>query len=289
MGNRFVVRTDQKSLKFLLEQREINLENQKWMHKLLGYEFDIVYKPGVENKAAYGLSRIQYAHQTSTLSTLLALTVPSTLQLHDIFKEIDDCAFLQDIKEGLEVKKGYSLVQGHLLYKNSLVIPSSLKHIPLILKERHDSVIGSHGWVLKTVKHIHLYFYWSGMRHDVRAFVAKCQSCQTSKYSTLLPAGLLQPLPIPTHIWEDISLDFIEGLPLSGGENVIMIVVDRLSKYGHFLGLRHPFNALDVAKVFIDGIVKLHGFPKSMVSDRDKIFQSQFWKNVQIGWDFSTF
>lgn len=94
------------------------------------------------------------------------------------------------------------------------------------------------------------------------------------------PTGLLQPLPLPDKVWSDISMDFIEGFPLSSRYSVIMVVVDWLSKYGHFIPLKHPFTAHQVAKVFIRKIVCLHGIPTSIMSDRDRIFISFFWRSL---------
>lgn len=92
--------------------------------------------------------------------------------------------------------------------------------------------------------------------------------------------GLLQPLPVPSHAWQTVSLDFVEGLPKSKGYNCILVVVDKFSKYAHFLPLAHPFTALQVAKLFMDNIFKLHGMPLALISDRDKIFTSQLWQEL---------
>jgi hypothetical protein len=95
------------------------------------------------------------------------------------------------------------------------------------------------------------------MKQAVEDFVKQCSICQHAKHITTSPAGLLQPLPIPEGVWMDISMDFVEGLPKSQGFSVIMVVVDKLTKFAHFVPVKHPYTAASIAQLFMDNIVKL--------------------------------
>ena len=118
------------------------------------------------------------------------------------------------------------------------------------------------------------------MKTDVTDYVRQCPVCQHAKHEQSKPAGTLAPLPVPTAPWRDLTMDFVEGLPPSEGFDSIMVVVDRLTKSAHFIPLRHPFKAPQVAKVFWDRVVKLHGIPSSIVSDRDRVFTSALWHEL---------
>jgi hypothetical protein len=137
-----------------------------------------------------------------------------------------------------------------------------------------------HSRFTKTYDRVKRSFFWDGMKQDIRNFVTECDVCQCNKGETIKSPGTLQPLPIPPAIWKDISMDFITDLPKSGNKSVIMVVVDRLSKYAHFCALQHPFTASTVAQNFMDQVFKLHGMPHSIVSDRDPTFTRNFWQEL---------
>jgi len=175
------------------------------------------------------------------------------------------------------VPAGYELKQGRLLYHNRLVIPKESPRIPLILEEFHNSTLGGHSGFFKTFKRISNIFWWEGMKQSIQQHIRACDTCNRNKYQSLSLGGLLQPLPVPSQVWEDLSMDFIEGLPRHQGLDTILVVVDRFTKYSHFIALAHLFSAKDIAKFFIKIVVKLHGFPSSIVTDKDKIFMTTFW------------
>jgi len=92
--------------------------------------------------------------------------------------------------------------------------------------------------------------------------------------------GLLQPLPIPQQAWEIVSLDFVEGLPQSDQYNALLVVIDKFTKYGHFISIKHPYTALHIAQIFMNNVYKLHGLPKTIISDRDPVFTSAVWQQL---------
>ena len=119
------------------------------------------------------------------------------------------------------------------------------------------------------------------MNNDVRQYVKSCDSCQRIKASQQVPGGLLQPLPIPARPWEQVSMDFIVQLPKTkAGFDAIVVFVDTFSKMTHFAPTKTTASAPDTARLFFDHIFRLHGLPKSIVSDRDAKFTSKFWKSL---------
>lgn len=176
--------------------------------------------------------------------------------------------------------KHYSYSHGTLFYKGRVVIPTDSSWAKQLLVEFHATPGGGHSGAFRTYRRLAAIIYWPGMMKTITKYVAACDVCQRNKYEAKSPAGLLNPLPLPIKVWEDISMDFITGLPRSGRFDCILVVVDRFSKYCHFMGLKHPFTARSVADLFAKEIVRLHGMPTSIVSDRDLIFLSIFWREL---------
>jgi hypothetical protein len=134
--------------------------------------------------------------------------------------------------------------------------------------------------VHKTLHRLRADFYIPRDHALVQDWVRTCTTCQRNKTLSQQPGGLLQPLEVPSQVWADISMDFIEGLPKVSGKVVILTVVDRFSKNAHFIALGHPYTASSVARAFFDGIVRLHGLPPSIVSIRDPVFTGHVWRDL---------
>jgi hypothetical protein len=187
---------------------------------------------------------------------------------------------ITDLQQNFDKWPGYEYKHEVLTYEGRLVLSSQSPLIPVLLEEFYSTPQGGHSGFYKTYRRLAANVYWIGMKSSIQEFVRRCDICQRQKYMATSPGGLLQPLPVPNQVWEDISMDFITGLPKSRGYEAILVVVDRFSKYVHFVPLKHPYTAKSMAEIFCKEIVKLHGIPLSIVSDRDPIFVSSFWKEL---------
>jgi hypothetical protein len=177
-------------------------------------------------------------------------------------------------------EQGFSLQDGVLRHKGRVWLGSHKSAHDAVLQALHNSGLGGHSGRLATYHKVKHLFSWPHMRRDIDNFVQQCSTCQQAKSEHCKIPELLQPLPIPTEAWHTVSLDFIEGLPSSYHYDTILVVIDKLTKYGHFIPLKHPFSAVSVARIFLDNVYKLHGMPKVLISDRDKIFVSTFWQQL---------
>lgn len=153
----------------------------------------------------------------------------------------------------------YNLNQGVLRYKGAVCVGQSTEMGKNILETMHTSSYGGHSGILGTYMRIKAIFYWPKLKEDMTLMVKECDTCSQAKGEHGPYPGMLQPLEIPKQAWTHISMDFIEGLPKSEGKTVILVAVDRFSKYGHFIGLSHPYIAITIARAFLDNFYKLHG------------------------------
>lgn len=216
------------------------------------------------------------------LSTISSVTTELLAEIQQSWQKDNDLqSIIQQLTQGISNKhRHYTWTNQQLRRKGKLVVGSDIGLRNKIIALWHASSVGGHSGIHVTYKKLKSMFYWKHLHQHVVDFVAGCDTCQRYKPDLTAYPGLLQPLPIPTRVWTDISMDFIESLPKSQGEEVILVVVDRLSKYAHFMALSHPYTALMVAQIFMDHVFKLHGMPQTIVSDRGSVFLSQFWKEL---------
>jgi transposase InsO family protein len=275
-GRAFLVRTDHYSLKFLLDQRLSTIPQHHWVGKLLGFDFSVEYKPGAMNTVADVLSR----RDTNTEGSVLAPSAPRfdfVDRLRHAQRQEPALVAIRDELAADTREASWSLLDGMVAYADRLYIPPDSPLLLEVVAATHDD---GHEGVQRTLHRLRRDFYFPAMRRVVQDFVRACATCQRNKSDHLHLAGLLLPLPVPQAVWSDVGLDFIEALPRVGGKSMILTVVDRFSKYCHFIPLAHPYSAESVAQAFFTEIVRLHGIPQSMVSDRDSVFTSTFWREL---------
>ncbi|WVZ63831.1 LOW QUALITY PROTEIN: hypothetical protein U9M48_013429 [Paspalum notatum var. saurae] len=281
-GNRCEIYTDHKSLKYIFTQNELNMRQRRWLELIKDYDLEMHYHLGKANVVADALRRKSYVnmavafqmpfelcaefesfklgfvHHTTVATFEAEPTLEQEIRNHQKTDEK-----IQEIREQIKLGKAPHFCedeQGTVSYKNRICVPDVDSIKKLILSEAHDTAYSIHPGSTKMYHDLKERFWWYGMKRAVAEYVAVCDTCQRVKAEHQRPAGLLQPLKIPEWKWEEISMDFIVGLPRTQkGYNSIWVVVDRLTKVAHFI-LR-------------------------IISDRGSQFTSRFWEQLHDSLD----
>jgi hypothetical protein len=225
-------------LAYLKEQNLHSELQRKAMTRMMGLTFKIVYKQGKDNLATDALSRVAQMLAAQAVSVLQPQWIQEVLNSYATDPQAQELLTQLAIQSPNE--KGFSLDNGLIRKGNLIWIGSNSALQTRLITTFHSSPIGGHSGVNATYHRLKQNFTWKGMRSHIDSYIKQCAICQHTKHSHQHPTGLLQPLPIPAGVWIDLSMDFIEGLPKSDGYSVILVVVDRLTKFAHFLPVKHP-------------------------------------------------
>jgi hypothetical protein len=280
LGKPFHIYTDHRSLVHFKTQPRLNQRQIRWMEEIADYDCEILYKPGKENVVADALSRIH-------INALTPVTSRKVLnEIYGGYKEQPFKDLFMAVERGGGTTNRYTIQQKLLYYRVDeyeswrLVLPD-IPYRQKVIHENHNLAIAGHPGFVQTYSKMARLYYWPGMSKDVRKHVQECDECQRTKPSTQPPSGKLEPMPIPGRPWQSIGMDFLGTLRKSRkGNDMILAVVDRLTKMAHFIPTKSTISSSQVADLFVEHIFRYHGMPESIVSDRDPRFTAKFWKNL---------
>ena len=267
------------------------------------YDNTINYHPGKANVVADALSRksVHVASmmilQQELIENFRDLNLTGTTQLmsgfifqvkSDLQEEIKEAQEIDSMAAEIKVKvkngadDNFELSpNGLICYKKRIYIPPAKDLRVKILEEAHKTPYTLHLGMVKMYHDLKELYWWPGMKSDVTKFVVRCLTCQKVKAEHKKPPGLLQPIELPEWKWDNITMDFVKGLPrTASGNNAIWVIVDRLTKSAHFLAIKGNCPLERLAELYAREVVRLHGVPSSVISDRDTQFTSRFWELV---------
>lgn len=310
-GTKFTVLSDHDTLRYFKTQPQLSNRQARWKDVIANFDFDIKHIDGKKNVVADGLSRRpDHALHSSELLAMLSTATGTAgtsdrnewksesateqrLKRRVTFRLNAVSTLLDAIKEAAPLDATYVAEfnrrrtradpiterDGLLYHGDRLVVPNDTQLRTRILHECHDSPLSGHLGKDKTLEQVKRRFYWQRMDADIAQYVTSCDACQRNKPSQQAPMGKLQPLPIPTRPWQQVSMDLITQLPRSrNGFDAIVVFVDKLSKMAHYAPTTTNVTAPQLATIFMREVVRLHGVPESILSDRDPRFTANFWR-----------
>ena len=312
------VRSDHKNLEFFMTTKLLNRRQARWAELLSGYDFVLDYVPGSKNPADGPSRRPDYAKDVDipsgsliprsalrlipphllppgvwptprgelesaesdsrqSQSLLTVFTPESSLRQKFLDALVNDPVADEQRRD---LKPLFSWNDGLLLYNNRIYVPDNDALRLELLRQHHDSPLAGHYGIDKTVELLSRNYWYPRMHAHVKSYVSTCELCSRSKSSRHLKHGELAPLPVPIGPWKSVSCDFIVDLPLSNGFDSILVFVDRFTKMCHLIPCLKSTDAPGFARMYLDHVIRLHGNPQSLVSDRGSIFTSHFWSSL---------
>lgn len=292
------VMSDHKSLEYFKRQTTLSRRQARWLDIVAEFDFVIEYLEGKSNVVADALSRRSdhlLLQAIQVFENQISLVKFDNLQVNNVDvitpayitnAAKNDAKYQHELQRNRASSDPVQVRNGYLYYGNRLYLPNDTALKTKILHECHDSPTAGHLGKDKTVAQVKRRFYWTNMDKEIVDYVSSCDCCQKNKPSQKKKMGLLQPLPIPLRPWQQVSMDLITQLPKSkNGYDAIVVFVDKLTKMVHYVATTTDVTAPKLAELFMREVVRLHGIPDSILSDRDPRFTGKFWNALwtQLG------
>ncbi|GJW55539.1 putative reverse transcriptase domain-containing protein [Tanacetum coccineum] len=293
-GTKCTVFTDHKSLQHILDQKELNMRQRRWLELLSDYDCDIRYHPGKANVVADALSRKEREPPLRVRALVMTISLDLPKQIlnaqtearkpENIKSEDVGGMLIENAKfpEAIRTEKLEPRTDGTLCLNGRSWLPCYGDLRTVIMHESHKSKYSIHPGSEKMYQDVKKLYWWPNMKADIATYVSKCLTCAKVKAEHQRQSGLLVQPEMPQWKWDNITMDFVTKLPKSSqGYDTIWVIVDRLTKSAIFIPMRETDPLEKLARMYLKEVVTRHGIPVSIICDRDPRFASNFWRSLQ--------